>query len=161
MEEKLNLILDSIADVNTNLKKLSNDMNEKLEALEKRFDEKLEELEKKFNQKIEALNQKVDALEKKFNQKIEALDQKINEVDEKGQARHDNLVAEIVQEIRNITEMCYKAMDRKDNEVKKEIKMLEEKFDSQNEKEYNIFTNTLDKLIKLRKGRKERKKQEV
>lgn len=32
MEEKLNLILDSIADVNTNLKKLSNDMNEKQEV---------------------------------------------------------------------------------------------------------------------------------
>ena len=154
MEEKLNLILDSIVDVNTNLKNLSNDMNEKLEALEKRFDEKLEALEKRFDEKLEAL-------ERKFDGKIEALDQKINEVDEKGQARHDNLVAEIVYEIRNITEMCYKAMDRKDNEVKKEIKMLEEKFDSQNEKEYNIFTNTLDKLSKLRKGRKERKKQEV
>ena len=32
MEEKLNLILDSIVDVNTNLKKLSNDMNEKQEV---------------------------------------------------------------------------------------------------------------------------------
>ena len=130
MEEKLNQIIE--------ITELIITTNQEIKSEIKQLNEKVNKLGGNFN--------KLDRNFKKLDESFNKLDEKVNNLDKKFEAKYNQIIKEISFELREMGDVIYQAMDRKDNKSKDEIKHY---MQNKEEQKLNLIKSTVNNLIKL------------
>ncbi len=102
-------------------------------------------MEEKLNQIIE-ITELIITTNQEIKSEIKQLNEKVNNLDKKFEAKYNQIIKEISFELREMGDVIYQAMDRKDNKSKDEIKHY---MQNKEEQKLNLIKSTVNNLIKL------------